>query len=1000
MSASIRSTLRNPPAGPVVGPVQVDVSRDDLRKGYQVNLDSVNVQTTYAWALAFTPDSPDGTASSAALTSAITQTTSFIVDNEGSYLIRLVVDAGLPTEDTAFLRFRYATKFGGIKLVAAGERRDGTGIVPSDADPTGWTDNQNQNLQVLLSQIRRHATTGRTLYVEANRGRDASNTQNDPTVTYSVPGSDTAATVDDVSYAAEGHGDFSTVNEAITYAGAAAARGEPVLSATNPYFIFIKPGLYVEDLNLQPWIYLIGGSAGTSINLTGLASDVIIRTANSGGGTHEYSPTNATDTCGLFNLTLDNIAATAEGVVKQTAGILAFNNCHLWQQGTDALQGPAFDGASAGVSFLLLANNTEFRSEATADNDRSVINLGGVSSTGTLKGCLISGRTGIYLNRSKGTGSYCQLENTAIAVTDGYGIRANAQNLNILHSSIASTNDNLNIVIDDFGGAAGVDNFTVRVEHSEIQQIVYDSAATAGTTSLNTGANTILGTAGTPVVLTSGALTSYTANVSGRSLGYVSDWEDPTNVGVDVVPAAAQLGKANLQDAVDLLANLSNPQASAFGFTLQAAYDGVAAYNPFTIGAGLGRVIDATSGALQITGAPTLWGPINTSLDGGIQTTGPIDIGPIVGTGLGSELFLDPNHYGVGPHAKFGNAVWPANRKATQLAVPAGVISAGYNAANGGPYSLRMMPYSISLSGTGELGRVILTGGHVPDTLAGAGTTDASSLYFEGGHVGETAGSSDGGFVVIAPGGTANGGSDGRVRIVDPTGSTPGILTGAGAIVDPVGVTGVLYLAVPNKAWQIDIPAVTTAAALPALITLATDGVIQGGTGGGGELTLTTTALGPNADLIYVGDSTAGTLNTALGDLATGTWTVGTNTRYVDAYCSAHGVLTVVGSIISSGTISSYTAIDSTDNTYLALSSDSLIGVNTSIGVINVLITLDSTLPAGTEYKIKDEGGNAGTNNIVITPSAGTIDGAASLTINTNDGSAPVYFNGTNWFIY
>ena len=55
----------------------------------------------------------------------------FVVDYEGSYLIRLIVDLGLLTQQIVFVRIRYLTKFGKISLVAAGERKDDTKDPPN-----------------------------------------------------------------------------------------------------------------------------------------------------------------------------------------------------------------------------------------------------------------------------------------------------------------------------------------------------------------------------------------------------------------------------------------------------------------------------------------------------------------------------------------------------------------------------------------------------------------------------------------------------------------------------------------------------------------------------------------------------------------------------------------------------------------------------------------------------------------------------------------------------
>jgi len=77
----------------------------------------------------------------------------FTVDRVGSYLVRLVVDAGLPTESTQYVRLRALTASLGLKLVAAGERRDATGVIPVDVDTEGWANEQNFNLLTLEAAV-------------------------------------------------------------------------------------------------------------------------------------------------------------------------------------------------------------------------------------------------------------------------------------------------------------------------------------------------------------------------------------------------------------------------------------------------------------------------------------------------------------------------------------------------------------------------------------------------------------------------------------------------------------------------------------------------------------------------------------------------------------------------------------------------------------------------------------------------------------------------------
>lgn len=62
-------------------------------------------------------------------------------------------------------------------------------------------------------------------------------------------------------------------------------------------------------------------------------------------------------------------------------------------------------------------------------------------------------------------------------------------------------------------------------------------------------------------------------------------------------------------------------------------------------------------------------------------------------------------------------------------------------------------------------------------------------------------------------------------------------------------------------------------------------------------------------------------------------------------------------------------------------------------------ITLPNSLKDGRRIVIIDASGTAGTNNITVTPAAGTINGAASFVMNTNYSSIEVTSDGTNWFL-
>jgi len=142
MAARIRS-LRNG-----LTPVD-DASRNDLAVGDVVTVSAIDPATTYAWTLVFVPEG--STAAFSGSSSAVSPGT-FTIDLDGPYLVRLVTNAATPSESTQYVRLRALTA-AGLRLVAAGERRDGTGIIPVDASPEGWANDQNYNLQTLESLI-------------------------------------------------------------------------------------------------------------------------------------------------------------------------------------------------------------------------------------------------------------------------------------------------------------------------------------------------------------------------------------------------------------------------------------------------------------------------------------------------------------------------------------------------------------------------------------------------------------------------------------------------------------------------------------------------------------------------------------------------------------------------------------------------------------------------------------------------------------------------------
>ena len=83
---------------------------------------------------------------------------------------------------------------------------------------------------------------------------------------------------------------------------------------------------------------------------------------------------------------------------------------------------------------------------------------------------------------------------------------------------------------------------------------------------------------------------------------------------------------------------------------------------------------------------------------------------------------------------------------------------------------------------------------------------------------------------------------------------------------------------------------------------------------------------------------------------------------------------------------------------YSTLTTDYLIGVTNTDAARTVTLESDAAAIAGFVYRIKDESGGAGTNNITIATEGGeTIDGAATFVLNSDHESITVYSDGTNW---
>ncbi|MCP4242338.1 MAG: hypothetical protein GY772_17425 [bacterium] len=97
-----------------------------------------------------------------------------------------------------------------------------------------------------------------------------------------------------------------------------------------------------------------------------------------------------------------------------------------------------------------------------------------------------------------------------------------------------------------------------------------------------------------------------------------------------------------------------------------------------------------------------------------------------------------------------------------------------------------------------------------------------------------------------------------------------------------------------------------------------------------------------------------------------------------------------------------YVHITIADSPYSALVTDDIIGVDTSGGVVTVLLPTAAAVGPGKTYIVKDESGDASSDPILINAAGGDlIDGNANFPVRFSRGSAQVYSDGgTDFFVY
>ncbi len=130
-------------------------------------------------------------------------------------------------------------------------------------------------------------------------------------------------------------------------------------------------------------------------------------------------------------------------------------------------------------------------------------------------------------------------------------------------------------------------------------------------------------------------------------------------------------------------------------------------------------------------------------------------------------------------------------------------------------------------------------------------------------------------------------------------------------------------------------------------------------------------------------------INLAANNIFTGTNSFTSTTSFSNTATFSGRVVAQSGMRFAVRVVSAAGAVTVTTADYIVV-------VNKTVGAATT-VNLPATPGSADVYIIKDGKGDAGANNITITPAAGNIDGAGTSVISTNFGATRLAYNGVQW---